>query len=58
MRPITNILLVLALISYVFLPFYDVSLLGTVTGLGFTAGTISQSLSLNNVLLALLPFIA
>ena len=58
MRPITNILLVLALISYVFLPFYNVSLLGTVTGLGFTAGTISQSLSLNNVLLALLPFIA
>ncbi len=57
MRPITNILLVLALICYVFLPFYDISLLGTVTGLGFTAGTISQSLSLGNVLLALLPFI-
>ena len=58
MKPITNILLVLALICYVFLPFYDISLLGTVTGLGFTAGTISQSLSLGNVLFALLPFIA
>ena len=57
MRPITNILLVLALICYVFLPFYDISLVGTVTGLGFTAGKISQSLSLGNVLLALLPFI-
>jgi len=58
MRPITNILLVLALICYVFLPFYDITLGGTVTGLAFTAGTISQSLSVGNVLLALLPFIA
>ena len=57
MRPITNILLVLALICYVFLPFYDISLMGTVTGLGFTAGTISQTLSLDHVILALLPFI-
>ena len=57
MRPITNILLVLALICYVFLPFYDISLNGTVSGLDFTAGTITQSLSLGNVLLALLPFI-
>ena len=58
MRPITNILLVLALICYVFLPFYDISLAGSITGMGYTAGTISQSLSLGNVLLALLPFIA
>lgn len=58
MRPITNILLVLALICYVFLPFYDLSLMGTRTGLGFTAGTISQALSLTNVFTALLPFIA
>jgi len=57
MRPITNILLVLALICYVFLPFYDISFIGTVTGLKFTAGTISQSLSLGNVVFALLPFI-
>ena len=58
MRPITNILLVLALICYVFLPFYDISFIGTVTGLKFTAGTISQALSLRNILIALLPFIA
>lgn len=58
MRPITNILLVLALICYVFLPFYDISFIGTVTGLKFTAGTISQALSLGNILIALLPFIA
>ena len=58
MRPITNILLVLALICYVFLPFYDISLIGTVNGLSFTAGTISQSLSLGNVVIGLLPFIA
>ena len=58
MRPITNILLVLALICYVFLPFHDISLIGTVTGLGFTAGTISQFQSIGRVLLALLPFLA
>lgn len=58
MRPITNILLVLALICYLFLPFYNISLYGTVTGLAFTAGTISQSLTFGNVIIALLPFIA
>ena len=58
MRPITNILLVLALICYVFLPFHDISLIGTVTGLGFTAGTISQFQSIGRVMLALLPFLA
>ena len=58
MRPITNILLVLALICYVFLPFHDISLMGTVTGLGFTAGTISQFQSIGKVVLASLPFIA
>jgi len=58
MRPITNILLVLALICYLFLPFYDISMVGSRTGLGFTAGTISQALSLGNVLVALVPFIA
>ena len=58
MRPITNILLVLAVICYVFLPFYDISMLGTVSGMGFTAGTISQSLTVKHVVLALMPFIA
>ncbi len=58
MRPITNILLVLALICYVFLPFHAISLMGTVTGMGFTAGTISQFQSIGSVALALVPFIA
>lgn len=58
MRPVTNILLVLALICYVFLPFYALSLHGTVTGLQYTAGTISQAISLGSVIKALLPFIA
>ena len=58
MRPITNILLVLALICYLFLPFYDISLIGKVTGLGFTAGTISQFTSIGRVALALVPFVA
>ena len=51
MRPITNILLVLSLICYVFLPFYDMELTGTVTGLNFTAGTVSQALSFRHILL-------
>ena len=58
MRSITNILLVLALICYVFLPFYEISFIGTRTGLGFTAGTISQALSIGSVVIALLPFAA
>ena len=58
MRSITNILLVLALICYVFLPFYEISFIGTRTGLGFTAGTISQALSIGSVVIALLPFMA
>lgn len=58
MRPITNILLVLALICYLFLPFYEISLIGKVTGLGFTAGTISQFQSIARVALGLVPFAA
>jgi hypothetical protein len=58
MKPITNILLVLALICYLFLPFHDIQLMGNVTGLGFTAGTISQFQSLGDVALALVPFVA
>jgi hypothetical protein len=58
MRPITNILLVLALICYLFLPFHNISLVGNVTGLGFTAGTISQFQSIAHVALALVPFLA
>jgi uncharacterized membrane protein (Fun14 family) len=49
---------VLALICYVFLPFYEVSFIGTRTGLVFTAGTISKALSIGSVVIALLPFVA
>ena len=48
----------LALICYLFLPFHDISLIGKVTGLGFTAGTISQFTSIERVGLALVPFLA
>ena len=51
-------MLELALNCYVFLPFYDISFHGTVTGLQFTAGTISQALSIGSIIVALLPFIA
>lgn len=57
MKPITNILLILALICYVFLPFYDISFQGGLTGFGFTAGTISKHFTLSTTVFALLPFI-
>ena len=58
MKPITNILLALALICYVFLPSYHVAILGSVSGFSFTAGTITQHASVDNTLFALTPFIA
>ena len=58
MKPITNILLVLALICYVFLPFYEISFQGSLTGFSFTAGTITQRFSVGNTLFALIPFLA
>lgn len=58
MKPITGILLVLSLICYVFLPFYEISFQGTITGFSFTAGTISQYPSVRHILFALLPFIS
>lgn len=57
MKPITSILLVLSLVCYVFLPFYEISFQGGLTGFSFTAGTISQNFSLGNALFVLLPFI-
>lgn len=57
MKPISNILLVLALICYVFLPFYEISLQGGITGLDFTAGVITRTESLRGVTFALIPFI-
>lgn len=57
MKPITGILLALALICYVFLPFYEISFQGGLTGFSFTAGTISQRFTVGNTVFALLPFI-
>lgn len=57
MKPITSILLALALICYVFLPFYEISFQGGLTGFSYTAGTITQRFTLGNTLFALLPFI-
>ena len=57
MKPITSILLALALICYVFLPFYEISFQGGLTGFSYTAGTISQRFTLGNTVFALLPFL-
>ena len=48
----------LALVCYAFLPFYEVALQGSVSGIEFTAGHISHATGLMHVLGALLPFIA
>ena len=58
MKPITNILLALALICYAFLPFYNISFQGSITGFEFTAGTISQHFGAFSLLKGLFPFIA
>lgn len=57
MKPITSILLVLALICYVFLPFYEISFQGGLTGFSYTAGSITQRFTLGNTVFALLPFL-
>ena len=58
MKPITNILLVLAIVCYVFLPFYSVNFQGSITGYSFTAGTITQQPTARHIVFALLPFIS
>ena len=57
MKPVTNILLVLALVCYVFLPFFEISFQGTQSGLAHTAGLITQNFSVGKTIYALLPFI-
>ena len=57
MKPVTSILLALALICYVFLPFYEISFQGGLTGFSYTAGTITQRFTLANTIFVLLPFI-
>lgn len=58
MKPITNILLVLALVCYVFLPFYDIKFQGGLNGFEFTAGFITRLDSFKGIVFALTPFIA
>lgn len=58
MKPITNILLIAAIICYVFLPFRTMDLSGSITGLSYSAGLISENFSLLKTIFALLPFIA
>ena len=57
MKPITNILLIIYIIAYTFLPIFDVSLVGGQTGFDYTAYTISNSDELLKQIFSLLPFI-
>lgn len=61
MKPITNLLLLAALICYIFLPFYQIAFQGEITGLDYTAGMISDYFSVHRnkiVVYAMLPFIS
>ena len=56
MKPITNVLLVIYIIAYTFLPFFDVAFNGGWTGFDYTAYTITESSELSKQLFSLLPF--
>ncbi len=58
MKPITNILLIIALICYIFLPFQAIEPSGAMSGWQFTASLITRNFSIVNTLFALVPFIA
>lgn len=59
MKPITNILLIVALICYTFLAFYNVALMPEpLTGLKYTAGNITANFSLIKTLFVLVPYVA
>ncbi|MCQ2291461.1 MAG: hypothetical protein Q4E41_08675 [Bacteroidales bacterium] len=58
MKPVTNILLIAAIICYVFLPFRTMELAGSITGLSYSAGLITENFSFLKTIFALLPFIA
>lgn len=57
MKPITNIIIVLAIIAYLFLPFYDIAFQGGITGYEFTAGRITKYYTLRSLILALTPIV-
>lgn len=58
MKAITNTLLIISIICYVFLPFYELSFEGSWSGLKYTAETISNIESFLSKLFVLIPFIA
>lgn len=58
MKTVSNIILVLALVCYTFLPFYDVAIKGAITGFDFSAGLISAVEGWRGVTLALVPYLA
>ena len=58
MKPITNILLLITLVAYVFLPLFEISLVGNLTGLQFTASMITANLGAWYTVFSLLPFVA
>lgn len=58
MKITTNILLVAALIVYVFLPLFNIEFAGGITGFSYSSYTISESDDLLKQLFALLPFVS
>lgn len=58
MKPITSILLIASIVCYVFLPFLSMDLAGSITGLSYSAGLITENFSITKSIFALLPFIA
>ena len=59
MKPITNLLLLVALICYTFLAFYNIPLAPeTVTGFRYTAGNITADFSMLKTIFVLVPYVA
>ncbi len=58
MKVVTNILLLGALITYVFLPLFEVEFVGVITGFTYSANAISTSADLAMQVFALIPFIS
>ena len=57
MKPITNILLLIALVCYVFLPLFEISLVGNISGMQFTASMISAQRGAQYTAFVLIPFL-
>ena len=57
MKPITNILLIIYIIVYTFLPLFDVSLIGGQTGFDYTSHTINNCDQVLKQFFSVVPFI-